>query len=618
MSESVLPPTEQSAAPKLALVAGPSPWPDALYVCVHREEAGAIQDAGFACAEADKPAALKRAVLEAAARHAPVCFVQHAHEELVRYVRECAPDVELWRVVLPPTFSNACQYLSWLPGTMQREWTSVQKEVAHGLWLNLLEGTDEQDQRNVHSLDLVFREPEEAEKPAGPTTPTAAIERAWTYLAPGSLSVAPKARAWLLQHPTADGKPAAPGCGDGWIPLGKVCGLLAEGGVGKTVALLQMAVALITGVKLFGHFEVAREVCGRKVALILAEEDMEEVHRRLFNVARALGLDEADRRLVEQSLALVPLAGIACSLLRLEGGAFARPEMREVEALQRQLAQHAGPTGWSMVALDPLARLSAGLAESKDGAGTLLVQLAELLTQAPGNPTVIVSHHSSKSSRQQGGVDARGRTELTDAMRLVVTLKQSGKRVLLEQGKSNYSRPWTEAVELARNEGILRVVDGDEAEAEAKRLAELQQRKALERCEQLVGRVVDLAKTIASPMAREGLAEALGGRLQHARLAVDMAAERGLLVNVGSEAAPRYWPAELPPPVRPQDGSRNATKDQIRKSFQAVGQDGFGSMQARDVTGKSAATVSEALAGMVEAGELEPFDRDGRRRWRFK
>jgi hypothetical protein len=90
---------------------------------------------------------------------------------------------------------------------------------------------------------------------------------------------APLPRDWILRDART---PAS----DGVLPRGKVGMLLGEGGVSKTMALIQLGVAVATATPWLGALDVP--AAGR-VLLVLGEEDKEEVRRRIYHAVRAAG-----------------------------------------------------------------------------------------------------------------------------------------------------------------------------------------------------------------------------------------------------------------------------------------------------------------------------------------
>jgi hypothetical protein len=303
-----------------------------------------------------------------------------------------------------------------------------------------------------------------------PPGPGNAVDRAWAPLPVSFLLAAAPQRRWLLRHPTRDGGRCTPCTGDGLLPRGKAGILASAGGVGKTQLLVQLAISIVVGRNWLGHFEVDPDARKGSVLLALAEEDQDEVHRRIWNGAESLGLTRDERELVARRIVALPLAGSPVALVaRGTGGAI--EETSELHSIRRLLERDAGPGGWSSVILDPLARWAGPDTEADNAAATRFVQAVESLVRVPGNPTVLVAHHSSKTARREGGVDSRGVTAITDAFRWEGQLRDAGQDgVFFRQAKSNYSRPMVDEIQLVRGEdGFLRVpTPVEEAEYEAR------------------------------------------------------------------------------------------------------------------------------------------------------
>jgi hypothetical protein len=102
--------------------------------------------------------------------------------------------------------------------------------------------------------------------------------------------------------------------------------------------------------------------------------------------------------------------------------------------------------------------------EKDNSAATRFVEIAESLVRSPGGPSVLVAHHTNKTSRTDGSsanaAHSRGASGLTDGVRWVANLESSGPdTVNFEVTKSNYA-PYGPAVRLVRDAdhgGFLRV-----------------------------------------------------------------------------------------------------------------------------------------------------------------
>lgn len=307
-------------------------------------------------------------------------------------------------------------------------------------------------------------------KPAEAPKDVPAIVRVWKRLGDleGALDREPPPRPWLLTQRN----------GDGLVPLGKVGVFAAAGGVGKTMACLQLALAVATGRDWLGAFRVPPEGAGR-VLLALGEEDEEEVTRRFFFCARAMKLTDEDKRLARERIVVLPLAGTHVSLT----GALddEKVETDASEALIGKLRAEAGEEGWRLVVLDPLARFAGPDAEKDNSAATRFVETVERLCSVPGRPTVLVVHHSAQHARgtdasqsdpnADASLHARGATGLTDGARFVMILQnerttigeqQLDRLAILRAPKTNLSPPLDDEVMLRRdlaNMGALIALD---------------------------------------------------------------------------------------------------------------------------------------------------------------
>jgi RecA-family ATPase len=257
--------------------------------------------------------------------------------------------------------------------------------------------------------------------------------------------------------------------GVGWLRRGIVGLLVGGGGTGKTMAALQLAVAVAgafergSAPKWFG-LEVSASA-REGVLVLLGEEPEEEAHRRCRRAALASSMRTERLAAAAKRLVVVPLAGEAPAL-RDGGVGVPRAETALVDALKELLKKPpAGCTGWSLVVVDPLSRFGGPDAEVDNAAATELVTTLEAIRRAaPGNPTLLVVHHKGKAELREGNASqtgARGASALVDGARWVADLSrermpskgaeewtagevvaiQAGRRVRLEVVKSNYSAP---------------------------------------------------------------------------------------------------------------------------------------------------------------------------------
>lgn len=271
----------------------------------------------------------------------------------------------------------------------------------------------------------------------------------------------PPPKAWLLTRTDPE-----TGEVSGVLERSIVASTVAPGGRGKSWALTQLAIAVAIGGRWLDAFQV--EAPGN-VLLALAEESDAEVRRRLHAVGRALGLTAEERHLAGERIVALGLRGTNVSLVSMDKAGHVFPSETHV-ALAAKLAERE----WSLLIFDPLSRWAPGV-EGSNEAATMTVELLEVLSTAPGAPTVMVAHHTGKASRRDGnrsgGAASRGVTGLTDAWRWEAQITGKAEDDLaLSCEKVNGARPF-ETVQLVRdNSGVLRratIVEAGERSARA-------------------------------------------------------------------------------------------------------------------------------------------------------
>lgn len=247
---------------------------------------------------------------------------------------------------------------------------------------------------------------------------------------------APPRRRWLLELP---GRNATTGeRSTGILPLGKVGMLAAAGAAGKTMAVVQLALAVATGREWLDTYTTPNP---GHVLLALGEEDVAEVRRRVYAAARLMRLTDEHMRLAAERIVVLPLAGTRLSLTDDHG---------EPTPIYQDIRQRLRATEkeWRLIVLDPLSRFAGRDAEVDNHAATAFIETLETLTQVPGDPSALTAHHTTKASRgpdsdKSAATDARGASALTDGVRWVANLEPARTqpdRVRLTITKSNYSQ----------------------------------------------------------------------------------------------------------------------------------------------------------------------------------
>lgn len=202
------------------------------------------------------------------------------------------------------------------------------------------------------------------------------------------------------------------------IPRAKVTLVSGAGGVSKSYLLLTLAVHLALG-RGFGPF--IPDAPG-KALLLMAEEQREDIHRRIRSVVTELMLDDDDVKTVGDRLGVVSTRGHDWRLVELDNAGNVQPTDR-VDYIIDQINSLAGEI--SMLVIDPLVAFN-GVSENDN------VQMAQLMLQldriaASTNCAVVVIHHMAKAGQVQTLAElsqavVRGASALVDNSRSVLLM----------------------------------------------------------------------------------------------------------------------------------------------------------------------------------------------------
>ncbi len=278
----------------------------------------------------------------------------------------------------------------------------------------------------------------------------------------------PPARPYLLDWQDDDGQR------HGLFPRGKVGLLAAPGGTGKSFALIDLAIAVATGTEWLGAFPVNARNGGGRVFLAMAEEDEDEMRRRLWATMRARSLSAAQRAQIRDRVTVLPLAGVPCALTGTQDGDVNDFRTTFADALEAELRDDVkdDPDGWGLILLDPVSRFAGDDAEKDNAAATRFVQALEGMVNLPGSPSVLAAVHTNKGAKDGGYQNTtdsslvRGSSAFVDGARWVAGMAlakavdgvSSTERVWIGVSKSNYGPRPSRPELLYRSEGGALVV----------------------------------------------------------------------------------------------------------------------------------------------------------------
>lgn len=203
------------------------------------------------------------------------------------------------------------------------------------------------------------------------------------------------------------------------IPAGKVTLLSGDGGTGKSLIALQLCVAVVTG----RHWLGLQPASGCAL-FVTAEDDKDEVHRRLHHIVAAEGLDLGE----VENLTILSLAG-RDALLATPGPDGLLHPTSLFAGLQTRLVQH--PV--TLLVLDTLADLFGGNENARSEARQFVQLLVGLALHC--ECTVLLLAHPSLSGLASGS-GTSGSTAWNNSVR---------SRLYLDKVKSSDAEPDADA-----------------------------------------------------------------------------------------------------------------------------------------------------------------------------
>lgn len=251
------------------------------------------------------------------------------------------------------------------------------------------------------------------------------------------LSVPAPAREWHVQD---------------WIPAKTVHMLGGDGGTGKSLLGIQLAVATGTGAEWLGH-----EIGKPGVALYYgAEDDRDELHRRFEDVCRGLEVDPAEHRGRVRWRSAVAEDTVFATINR-KGKVEATPVLKRMEQEIAKLKP-------SLVVLDTLANLHALDPNSQEHAKAF-VGLLIGISQRHGCTFVLLAH-PSRTGLASGDGDgfSVGWNNGVRSRSYFAADKDNPQIMVLSQKKSNYGKRGLE-MKVEWQQGVFVKVNDEYADA---------------------------------------------------------------------------------------------------------------------------------------------------------
>jgi RecA-family ATPase len=234
------------------------------------------------------------------------------------------------------------------------------------------------------------------------------------------------------------------------LPFGKVGALVAPGGTGKSQFLLQLAVSVATGLPFLNHWEVPKP---GGVLMLAAEDDTEEIHRRLHNIATQLTVQHRDdndlHARMKENLYVRSMVAQDNLMTRAMNG---DKEIRVTSYVPRLIRTAEQVPDLRLIIVDPASRFRGG-DENFAQDTTRFIEALEQVREQTG-ATVLVAHHTNKwsgNSDEQSQGAARGSSAFSDGVRWQMNLKPLNKTAAKERGVPEQMRRHYLEAEIVKN-----------------------------------------------------------------------------------------------------------------------------------------------------------------------
>lgn len=252
------------------------------------------------------------------------------------------------------------------------------------------------------------------------------------------------------------------------LPIGKTGLLVGMGGVRKSHLMLELQISIATGKPLCGHWHIGEK--GATLGLF-AEEDKEELHRRLFYAAEKLS--KIDKTLIEERVFIKSMTGLNNQMASKHD--YSGVEITDF--IDRLILTAKQIPNLKLIILDPASRFRGG-DENSSTDTTRFVEACEIVAKET-RATVLIVHHVNKTSiseSESSQAASRGSSALTDGVRWQMNMSlmsiSSAKKfgipeddrksyISADVTKNNYAPPQKKTVwlELTKPHGVLKYVE---------------------------------------------------------------------------------------------------------------------------------------------------------------
>ena len=245
------------------------------------------------------------------------------------------------------------------------------------------------------------------------------------------------------------------------LPYGKVGAIIGPGGTSKSTFAIQLGLSVATGTDLCdGAWTIGES--GQVIGLF-AEEDEDELHRRVFRCSEHLSAEHKELAVKNFHVKSMVAVNNLITEKTASNEVKLTPYFDQLQATVQQF------DNLKLIITDPASRFRGG-DENTASDATRYVEALEKVSRTTG-ATVIIIHHANKASAngEASANDSRGSSALSDGLRWVMkvstmTEKEHNPKYMLNRGnymkvnvvKNNYAPPQHEDIWLYRGDhGVL-------------------------------------------------------------------------------------------------------------------------------------------------------------------
>lgn len=219
-----------------------------------------------------------------------------------------------------------------------------------------------------------------------------------------------------------------------WIPEGEISALYGDGGIGKSLISLQLAVSVASGAPFLG-LEISKKT---PVLAVMAEDKDDELHRRIYSISTSPEYEFSE--IGETELYLWSVAGHSSVLAEVDQGTAKKKAF--YDRLDKQLSEL--PNGSKLLILDTLSDVFAGNENDRQSASRFIkVVLHSLINKH--DLTILLLAHPSLTGQNTGSF-LSGSTAWNNSVRNRLVIRPHEDATLrdryriLECVKSNYAK----------------------------------------------------------------------------------------------------------------------------------------------------------------------------------